>query len=146
MKTSKTFLLLALAAAALAAEPARAQNTATNAPAGGAVTNAAPRARFQGSTVDRLAVMLNLTDAQKGQMRPILDAQRQQIGAIYRDMSLSRDDKRAKIRAIHEATAKQLQAFLTPEQYQKWQTLSQPRMRRVMPPPASANTNAPAAP
>jgi protein CpxP len=142
MKLSKTTFLAALTAASLfAAGPAFGQDATTNAPATGATTNAPPRAPRGRMDV---AKMLNLTDDQKAQVQPILDAQRQKMNAVRQDTSLSPDDMRAKMKQIRDDTSTQLKPILTPEQFQKWQTM-QTRMRRMSPPPGG-NAPAPGAP
>ncbi len=147
MKSSKTIFLATLAAAGLfAAGSAFGQDTTTNAPAAGASTNAAPRGMRGRMDIGK---MLNLTDDQKAKVQPILDAQREKARAIMQDDSLSQDDKRTKMKALRDDTSAQLKPILTPEQFQKWQTM-QTRMRRMSPPaggaPAPGGPPAPAAP
>jgi periplasmic protein CpxP/Spy len=142
MKLSKTTFLAALTAASLfTAGSALGQNATTPAPApgGGSPTTppSTPRPRMD------IAKMLNLTDDQKAKVQPILDAQREKMRAVFQDDSLSSDDKRTKMKAIRDDTNAQLKPILTPEQYQKWQSM-QSRMRRVAPP--GGNTPAPGAP
>jgi Spy/CpxP family protein refolding chaperone len=60
----------------------------------------------------------NLTDAQKAQLKTIRQSERSQIEALRNDSTLSREDMRAKIRAINENTRQQFLAVLTPEQQQ----------------------------
>jgi Spy/CpxP family protein refolding chaperone len=91
---------------------------------------------------------LNLTDDQKPKVKTIMDAQTQKMRDVREDDSLSQDDKRAKMKAIHEDTATQLQAVLTPDQFAKWQKISQRMPRRPMqngdnPPPANPPPAAP---
>jgi len=143
MKLRKTMFLTALAAAGLfAVGSASAQDAATNAPAAGAITNAAPHSMRRGPDIAKL---LNLTDDQKAQVMPIMDAQRKKMSALYNDDSLSTDDKRAKIKAIRYETNAQLKTILTADQYAKWQQ-SQARMRRMSPPAAPAPAAPPVAP
>jgi Spy/CpxP family protein refolding chaperone len=140
MKLSKTLFLAALTAASLfAAGSAFGQDT-TNAPAAGAPTNAPPRGMRGRMDIGK---MLNLTDDQKAKVQPILDAQRAKMNAVRQDTSLSQDDMRAKMKQIRDDTTAQLKPILTPEQFQKWQTM-QTRMRRMSPP--GGNAPAPGAP
>ncbi|HTR42280.1 MAG TPA: hypothetical protein VMH87_11755 [Pseudomonadales bacterium] len=140
MKLSKTMFLAALTAASLlTAGSAYAQDTTTKAPDAGASTNApphTPRNRMD------IAKMLDLTDDQKAKVQPILDAQRTKGRAIMQDDSLSQDDKRTKMKALRDDTSAQLKPILTPEQYQKWQSIST-RTRRT---PPGGNAPAPGAP
>jgi Spy/CpxP family protein refolding chaperone len=141
MKLSKTMFLAALAAAGLfAVGTASAQDATTNAPAAGASTNAAPHSMRRGPDIAKL---LNLTDDQKAQVMPIMDAQRSKSRAVMQDDSLSTDDKRAKIKAIRDETNAQLKTILTADQYAKWQQ-AQARMRRMTTPPANSPAPAPA--
>lgn len=147
MKLSKSTFLAALTAASLfAAGSAFAQDATTNAPAAGATTNTPPRGMR--GRMD-IAKALNLTDAQKAQVQPILDAQRDKMRAVFQDDSLSQDDKRAKMKQIRDDTTAQLKPILTPEQFATWQKM-QTRMRRMSPPggnaPAPGAPAAPAAP
>jgi Spy/CpxP family protein refolding chaperone len=97
---------------------------------------------------ERMVEELNLTDDQKPKVKTIMDAQTQKMRDVREDDSLSQDDKRAKMKAIHEDTATQLQAVLTPDQFAKWQKISQRMPRRPMqngdnPPPANPPPAAP---
>jgi protein CpxP len=142
MKLIKTTFIAALAAGGLlACGPAFAQNTT---PSGASPsTNAAPAMSRSGGYA-RMIQMLNLTEDQKTQVMPILNAQQQQMRAVFQDSSLSPNDKRAKIKTIRDQTNAQLQGILTSDQFAKWQKM-QTRMRRMTPPP-STGTNAPATP
>lgn len=59
---------------------------------------------------------LNLTDAQKAELKPILEAQREQMKALRADTTLSPKDKKAKMKAIHAATEAKVNSILTPAQ------------------------------
>jgi hypothetical protein len=58
----------------------------------------------------------NLTDEQKTTLNPILEDQAQQMKAIHADTSLSEEQKRGKMKAIHETFHDKINAVLTPEQ------------------------------
>ncbi len=73
----------------------------------------------------KLAEKLNLTQAQQDQIKPIMEKQREQAKAIRQDNSLSQDQKRTKMQALHQDTQTQLNAILTPEQQQQWQQMRQ---------------------
>lgn len=62
---------------------------------------------------------LNLTDAQKAQIKPILRAAREKIKAVRADTGLTPDARKAKARAIREETKARVAALLTPEQRAK---------------------------
>jgi Spy/CpxP family protein refolding chaperone len=97
---------------------------------------------------ERMVEELNLTDDQKPKVKAIMDAQTQKMRDLRADDGLSQDDKRAKMKAIHEDTATQLKAVLTPDQFAKWQQMSQHMPRHPMqngdnPPPANPPPSAP---
>jgi len=93
---------------------------------------------------------LNLTADQKPKVQAIMEAQRQKIRDLRQDTSLSPEDRKTKMKAIHDDTASQMKAVLTPEQFIKWQKMASGAMRehRMGRPPGGENangTNAPAA-
>ncbi len=71
------------------------------------------------SHLDWLSQQLNLTDDQKAKLQPIFQEEEKQIRAVRNDSSLTPDQKREKIKQIHEANRPQVDAVLTPEQKQK---------------------------
>src|SRR5271170_5654743 len=151
MKSTKTMLIAALAVGALLAcsSALRADDT-TNAPPSTPPPGAPPGDNHGTWTRGRpdFVKALNLTDDQKPKFKTIMDAQMQQMREVRDDDSLSQDDKRAKMKSIHEATATQMQALLTPDQFAKWQKMSQHRPRHPMqdgdnPPPANPPADAP---
>jgi|HubBroStandDraft_2_1064218.scaffolds.fasta_scaffold130451_2 Spy/CpxP family protein refolding chaperone len=79
---------------------------------------------------------LNLTDDQKPKFKAIMDAQMQKMRDLRQDDSLSQDDRRTKMKAIHDDTATQLKTVLTADQFAKWQKMSQHWHR---PPPDGEN-------
>lgn len=95
-----------LAATAHAAKEGRAEHKAS----------AAMQERMQ-----EMARDLNLSDAQKEQLKPILKAQMEKLGELRQDQSLSRADKLKRLQAIREESLPQVKAILTPEQFEKWQ-------------------------
>jgi periplasmic protein CpxP/Spy len=149
MKLIKALVLTALSAGSLiVCASAPAQDSTTTPPAPAASTNAPPARPHSGNhsmSADRLAEVLNLTDAQKTQVQAVLDGQRQKMRDLHQDTSLSQEDRRSKMKEIRDDTSAQLQPILTPEQFAKWQNLT--HAHRPMPkatPPASSSTNAPA--
>jgi Spy/CpxP family protein refolding chaperone len=77
---------------------------------------AARRMRF-------MARELNLTDAQKAQLKPMFQQQRAQMQALKADTSLTQDQKREKLQQLRADGRKQFLAVLTPEQQQKLRDL-----------------------
>jgi periplasmic protein CpxP/Spy len=59
---------------------------------------------------------LNLTDAQKAQIKQIREGARSQADAVKNDSALSADQKEAKLQSIHRDTHEQVSKVLTPEQ------------------------------
>jgi hypothetical protein len=144
MKCTKTTILTLAAVGGLLACGSLPAQESTNAPAANpaASTNAAPHTMMRGPNMDGLARMLNLTDAQKSQFEPVLVSEYQQIHTLFQDTTLSPQEKRDQITAIRNATNTKLQAILNPDQFARWQKMTQPRSHRMMPPPT---TNTPPA-
>ena len=78
-----------------------------------------------GGCLKKLASELNLTDAQKAQMKPILMNNRQQMRAIQADTTLTPDAKMAKMKALRKSTRQQTMAVLTPDQRAKLKSIRQ---------------------
>ena len=72
-----------------------------------------------------LSEKLNLTDDQKAKLKPILQDQMQQMKVVREDSSLSQEQKRAKMKSIHESLHDQINAVLTPEQQVKFKQMRQ---------------------
>lgn len=83
----------------------------------GAQTGAHPRVGQR--RIGRLAQALGLTDAQKAQIKSILQAQRPKVQAVRQNSSLSPEEKKSQLKAIGKETRAQIAAILTPEQKQK---------------------------
>ena len=155
-------LIAALAVGSvLVLSPALRADDATNTPpatppAGGPPPEGpGPGMRGRGPNFDMVAQRLNLTDDQKPKVKAILDDQRQQTRDLWQNQDLSREDRMAQMKTIHEATDAKLKAVLTADQFMQWQ-----QMRARMggprngppggpppgsPPPDNGGTNAPAA-
>ena len=92
----------------------------------------------QSNAADRLQKMaqeLNLTDAQKEKIKPIVEDEAKQLQALRDDSSLSRRQKMSKFKAIHSQSASQIRPLLTPDQQKKLdqmkeETKQQMRQRR----------------
>ncbi len=82
------------------------------------------RERFQ-NRLTVLAEQLNLTDAQKTAISPILATEANDIKAVMQDNSLSKEQKQTKISGIREASDTKINALLTPEQQAKWAKLKE---------------------
>ncbi len=62
---------------------------------------------------------LNLTDAQKAKLKPIMEAQRDKMMAMRDDTTLDRKAKMTKMKAMRAETEKKVNAILTPDQRKK---------------------------
>jgi len=137
MKTIKPLLLAAFALAGLSnLQPtARAEETSAAAqPASAAAQpaqderGAAIRARMQ-----EVAKELGLTDTQKEQLKPIIQAEVEKWKALRDDQSLTRPEKLEKFKAIRAELLPQVKEILTPEQLTKWQKIRQERQAKAGP-------------
>jgi Spy/CpxP family protein refolding chaperone len=72
-----------------------------------------------------LSKELNLTDDQKAKVKPILDEQTKQMRAMQEDSSLTQDQKREKMKQLHQTTHSQINEILTPEQQKKFAALKE---------------------
>jgi Spy/CpxP family protein refolding chaperone len=75
--------------------------------------------------LQQISSELNLTDAQKAQLKPILQSEVQQFQAVKNDTSLSPDQKQAKVKEIQQTYRSQMSSVLTPEQQKKWATMKE---------------------
>ena len=75
-----------------------------------------------------LSEKLNLTDDQKAKIKPILQDQMQQMKAVREDSSLSQEQKRTKMKSIHDSSFDQVNAVLTPEQQTKFKQMRQEQL------------------
>lgn len=98
------------------------------------------------ATLQRLSERLNLTDDQKAKILPLLQDQADQAKAIMRDESISREERREKMRPIMEATHEKIRALLTAEQQEKFDKMHDrgPGDRKGPPPPAGEQPPPPA--
>lgn len=83
-----------------------------------------------GERLEWLSQHLNLTEDQKKQLKPILTGELKQMRAVGEDVSLTQDQKREKMKQIHEASRPQVQVILTPEQRQKFAQMKEEAKER----------------
>ncbi len=69
--------------------------------------------------LQKLSAALDLTEEQKAKIKPIFEDESAKIKSILEDSTLSRQQKRSKVRDIHAATFEQIKSVLTPEQLKK---------------------------
>ena len=67
----------------------------------------------------KMMAELNLTDAQKAKLKPIMEATRAQMKAMREDTTMSREDKMAKMKAMRATNETKINAILTPTQQKK---------------------------
>jgi protein CpxP len=154
MKANKTMLIAALAAGSLLVWSPALRAADTNTPPSTPPAGAPPAGQrppgMRGPTLDQLAQQLNLTDDQKAKVKPILEARDKKIADLRGDTSLSQEDRRTKMQSIREETTAQMKAVLTPEQFDKYQKMTQRGPRPGGPRPGgeekAGGPNAPAAP
>lgn len=75
-----------------------------------------PLERLQGAIKD-----LNLTDAQKEQLKPIYQEQMEKLRDLHQDTNLSMPEKLEKLKSMHTEIAPKLKKVLDAEQYAKWE-------------------------
>ena len=84
------------------------------------------------SKAQAIAQQLNLTPQQKEKILPILADQVPKVQAIKNDNSLGKIQKIQQLKAIHQQTDPQMKSILSPEQYQKLQTIRQQTIREAV--------------
>jgi Spy/CpxP family protein refolding chaperone len=77
--------------------------------------------------LQRMSRILNLTDQQKATIRPILEKEGTQMRAIFRNSSLSREDRRSAFKKLRQKTMREVRPLLTKEQ--------RPKLEEAMAPP-----------
>ena len=88
----------------------------------------------------KIAKLLNLTDDQKAQLKPIIKNARDQFNAIRTDTTLTPDQKKAKIQALKAQVKAQVDQILTPAQQQQLAALkAKVRQNHGQPPQQPAN-------
>lgn len=107
-------------------------NAAPSAPAAGAPPapgGPGQRGRM-GPNVEQISKDLGLTEDQTAKFKTIMESSMQKRREIFQDNSLSREDKMTKMKSIQEDMDTEVKKVLTPEQYDKWQKMPRPGMRR----------------
>jgi Spy/CpxP family protein refolding chaperone len=78
-----------------------------------------------------LTKQLNLTDEQQAKVKPILEDEHKQMMALHEDSSMSRDQKHAKFREIHQNAFNQIRPLLTDEQQKTLADLQEKQRERM---------------
>lgn len=136
MSATRRSLAVLLCSAALAAVPSLAQTDAPPPPPDGA--QGPPAAAYgppRGGPDHRAEMLqrqLDLTAEQTAQVKSLLEAEHARMEALHANSaSLSREDMRTQMMAIHQDGDTKLRALLTPEQVSKYNAM-QARMREHM--------------
>ena len=91
---------------------------------------------YHGRTMDpdqllaRMTKRYKLTPDQQSQIKPILQDEQQQMQSMRTETSSSREDKRAKMQSMHQASTQKIEAVLTDEQKQKFDADQQKMQER----------------
>lgn len=95
----------------------------------------------QGQHMSRLEWMskeLNLTDDQKAKLKPVLADESKQMQGVRNDTTLTEEQKRDKMKELHQSTDTQINDILTPDQQKKYEDLkSQQKMHHEAKPDES---------
>ena len=86
----------------------------------------------QAQKLSMLTKQLNLTPQQKMKLMPILEQEAPKVQAVKTNTSLTNLQKMEQLRAIHEQTNPQVQAILSPQQYQQFQQIRQQEMEQAI--------------
>ena len=121
----KTPIVVALAAVALSALTVTAVPTFAQAGPGQGKAH-------RGAGLKKLGDALGLSDAQKAQIKTIMQSAQQQAKAIKADTSLTPEAKKAKMQELGKSARQQSLAVLTPEQREKLKALRQQRGQRLI--------------
>jgi protein CpxP len=93
-----------------------------------------------------LTKTLNLSADQQSQIKPLLVDRQEKMQALWKDQSLSREDRHSKVQAIRQDTRTRLEATLTDQQKQQFEALQakmQEHRQQRMGGPNQAPTGAP---
>ena len=82
--------------------------------------------------LEKMSAELQLTPAQKQEVKPILMEEAPKLEALKSDTSLRPMQKAMKMHKIGEDTDSKLQPNLTPAQYQKWQQIREQERQQMM--------------
>ena len=93
--------------------------------------------------VQMLSDKLNLTVDQVAKIRPILEDQGRQLVTVMKDGSISRNERRDKIRSIREETHAKISDLLTDDQKKKFDALPTEMPQQIRRRPSSGDENPP---
>ena len=130
-KLSVAVFLLAFAAELMVVgQASRALQTAPAAQEHGAMSGHAMGGMTPESRLKMLTEKLDLTDDQQAKLKPILEDESTQMKTLHEDTSLAPEDKKAKMKELHESFTGKINAVLTPDQQSKWKQMKQEMMEK----------------
>lgn len=118
-------LVFCLAVAMTASAPKLFAQGAMSAPAGGENAEAMQK-------LEKMSAALNLSPAQKQQVRPILMEEAPKLKALKSDTSLGPMQKAMQMHQIADDTDAKLKPILTPQQYQTWEGMRAQERQQMM--------------
>jgi len=128
MKFNKTFAVMALVAGSFLADSTlQAQTTSTNKPPG--AQSGPGGAMTRRPNVDKMAKDLGLDEAQTTKFKAALEEQLKTARDLRSATNSTPEEKRAKAKAMRDATTAKVKAILTPEQFAKYEEMM-PGLRR----------------
>ncbi|MGB7555668.1 MAG: hypothetical protein WBM04_14945 [Candidatus Korobacteraceae bacterium] len=86
----------------------------------------------QAQKLAMVAKQLNLTPQQKVKLMPILADEAPKVEAIKANTSLTGLQKMEQLRALHEQTNPEVQAILSPQQYEQLQQIRQHEIEQMI--------------
>jgi Spy/CpxP family protein refolding chaperone len=84
----------------------------------------------RGGHMDKMMEQLNLTDAQKSQVKQLHQDGRAQMKQVESDSSLSAAQKKDKMKQLHQDQMSKMEALLTPDQKTKWEQMKSERKEK----------------
>ncbi len=91
---------------------------------------------------DKLSANLGLTSDQVTQWKALNQADLKQANAILTDPSLTNDQKKSQLDALHTQQQTSLQSILSPDQYSRWNTEKAAAMQNAQAKASAAKTTA----
>ncbi len=82
--------------------------------------------------LEKMSTALQLTPAQKQQVKPILMEEAPKLKALKSDTSLGPMQKAMKMRQIADATDAKMKPILNPQQYQTWEQMRAQERQQMM--------------
>lgn len=123
MKNTMLTMLLGLALGAMTLNATAQENPAQDSGGshwgngGGSLTN----------RINHIAEQLQLSATQKEQFTAAMETEAQQARALRQNQSLTQQQRREQMGALHKELVSQLKTIFTPEQFTEWQSLERSR-------------------